>query len=57
MKLRYFPILFAAIIALYNALPPKNELPYFADVKDIKTGILDTLNTSLQSVDDDSRSL
>lgn len=43
MKLRYFPILFAAIIALASCSSAKNELPYFVDIKDIKTGILDTL--------------
>ncbi len=44
MKLPYLPIIFAALISLASCSSPKNVLPYFVDIKEIKTGELDTLD-------------
>lgn len=44
MKLPYFPIIFAALISLASCSSPKNVLPYFVDIKEVKAGELDTLD-------------
>ncbi|MDE6564154.1 MAG: polysaccharide biosynthesis/export family protein [Muribaculaceae bacterium] len=57
MKLLYLPIVFAAIISLASCSSPKNILPYFVDIKDVKTGELDTLNYLPTILPDDELSI
>ena len=44
MKIRFIPIILAAVACLASCSSPKTSLPYFVDIREVKEGVLDTLD-------------
>lgn len=57
MKLRYLPVLFAAILCMASCNTQKNNLPYFEDISTIAYGTLDSLDYMPQIQPDDELSI
>lgn len=57
MKLSYLPLIVACVIGLASCSSQKNSLPYFVDIQNIESGILDTLDYLPVIVPDDELSI
>lgn len=57
MKLRYLPVLFAAVVSLASCNTQKNNLPYFEDISKIEYGTLDSLDYLPKIQPDDELSI